>query len=338
MKILQVIDKLDVGGAEKVFINLTNLLYKEGINVSVLIFINNGKLQGDLLPQINIIQSKRDSKFSLKTFFFIANELKKYDIIHVHMRHVYKYIKVISLVFNLKINIILHDHSSNFTENNFLLKTVLKPKFYIGVSNKLTNWAKKSLKVNNSYLLQNVVPQIKNNKKTVLKKGIVLVGNIKPDKNQLFAIRLLPYLDNKLTIIGKIQDNNYFETLQKEIIKLSLEGKVTFIFNEYNVQSILNEYQCAINVSKRESGPLVLIEYLAQNLPFLSYFTGDISLKLKPQLPNFFINNFNYVEWLKKLKLIDANNQNLIEIYNNNFSTTEYIKECLNIYQKIENY
>ena len=37
MKVLQVIDTLKLGGAERMLISLSNILYKKGVNISVLL-------------------------------------------------------------------------------------------------------------------------------------------------------------------------------------------------------------------------------------------------------------------------------------------------------------
>ncbi|QOD61508.1 glycosyltransferase [Polaribacter haliotis] len=339
MRVLQVIDKLNVGGAERIFVTLSNLLFQKNINVDVLIFINNGKLQQDLNNKINIIDFQRQSKFSFKNAKQLSLILKNYDIIHTHMRHVFRYVKVVSLVFNVKTKIILHDHSSNTKKIPFLLNSFLSPKYYIGVSNNLKEWAISTLNIQKKFcfLLHNVVVSIDNCDEVKKKEGAVVVGNIKPDKNQLFAIQLLPQLNTSLTIIGQIQDIDYFNSLIREIEKLSLQNKVTFIHNEFNVQKRLNNFQFALSTSIRESGPLVLIEFVAQSLPFIAFNTGEISLILNKDLPNFFINNFEQQKWIEKINNLKENNIDLKSIYDKNFAPNLYLQKCLNIYKEILN-
>ena len=65
MKILQVIDTLDIGGAERVLINITNLLYKNGMDVSVLTTVANGPLSKDLNSKIKINTIKKNHLFTI---------------------------------------------------------------------------------------------------------------------------------------------------------------------------------------------------------------------------------------------------------------------------------
>ncbi|WP_418637698.1 glycosyltransferase, partial [Winogradskyella sp.] len=112
MKVLQVIDKLNVGGAERVCVDLTNLMFEKNINVSILTFDSKGKLQEDLHQQIFKINLNRKNKYNILKAYRLSKIIKQYDIVHVHMRHVYRYVKLVSLLFFVKTPVILHDHTS----------------------------------------------------------------------------------------------------------------------------------------------------------------------------------------------------------------------------------
>ncbi|QTE23056.1 glycosyltransferase [Polaribacter cellanae] len=341
MKILQIIDRLEVGGAERVFIDLTNLLYKsKKVEVSILTFDNRGGLYKYLNPQINKIDFKRKNKFNLFTAYKLSKILRNYDILHVHMIHVFKYVKFICLIFNIKTKLVLQDHyGKNSTDKKIpkYLNTFLKPKYYIGVSEELIDWAKERLNVFNSYKLTNIVIKEKHLEITNDKKGFVIVGNIKPIKNQLFAIQLVILMNEELTIVGKIQDYDYYNKLLALINKSNYKNKVHFIHDVNNVQPLLSQFKLGLMTSISESGPLVLIEYLAQNLPFLSYETGEVSQNLKKEIPSFFIKNFILNEWQEKINLINNKTEALEELYTKHYSEKKYTNECLKIYQKIKN-
>ena len=98
-KILQVIDFLHVGGAERVCVTLSNLLFKAAHEVAVLILVNDGELANSLDKNIPIIRLKRQHKYSLGTMYKCAKILRDYELIHVHMRHNYRYIQFIKKVF-----------------------------------------------------------------------------------------------------------------------------------------------------------------------------------------------------------------------------------------------
>lgn len=342
MKVLQIIDQLNVGGAERVFLDLTRSLYKsKKIEIAILTFNKNGDFYKLLDPKINKIEFERKNKFNIFTAYTLSKKIRNFDIIHVHMRHVYKYVKFVSLIFGVKTKIILQDHYGKISTDKKIPKyfnSILKPIFYIGVSEELVNWAKEKLKINNVYKLGNIVIKKEFSPLQKTKKGYVIVGNIKPVKNQLFAIQLAITMNEELTIVGKIQDYEYYESLVLEINKLNYQEKIYFIHNINNVQHLLNKYKLGLMTSISESGPLVLIEYLSQNLPFVAFNTGEVSLTLNKQLPNFFVNDFNKKKWIEKVNQLKKNDVNLESIYDQYFSLNSYVNKCLQIYQKIINY
>ena len=341
MKVLQVIDQLGVGGAERVVIDMTNLLHEANIDVSFLALLGPKDQDFEINSRIPKYYLYRKSKFSFIKLFSLRKILVKYDIIHVHMRHTFSYVQLVSKLFRINSKVILHDHFGKINlefKVPLLLNSFLKPKYYIGVSNELTDWCKVKLKINNLnniFLLSNIavkqkIIQPKN------KNGWVMVGNIKPTKNQLFAIELAHYLNKKLTIIGKVQDQVYYQILKDKVQDLGIENTITFVHDEYNPQKRLNEFKIGLMTSKSESGPLVLIEYLAQSLPFISYNTGFVSNVLADELPDSFLDSFELSEWKKKIVLISKSQIDYKFLYDTYFSPSNYCQECIAIYKEIQ--
>src|SRR5690606_14702485 len=215
MKILQVIDTLNIGGAERVFVDMCNILKENKEAVSVLILLENkGELSKDLNNDIPIINLNRKNKWNIFTMYKCSKILKKYDIIHCHLRHTYKYVAFVNFLFNTKLKIIFQDHSSTKVSQKeaFFIKTFIKPKYYAGVSITNNNWAKTVLGIQESktFLLENIIQ-----KKVFINQSdklydLLLVSNIKPEKNNLFAVKLCKRLNIPLLLVGKNQNNNYY--------------------------------------------------------------------------------------------------------------------------------
>ncbi len=343
MKVLQVIDTLNVGGAERVCVDLSNLLIDDGVDVGLLLISDQGELVKKLNEKVNIFFLNRTSKFDLTVLSKLRNIIKKYDIIHVHMRFTFRYVKLFSLLFRINKPIVLHDHfgSIGFDKSiPFLMNSLLKPNYYIGVSEELTIWARKNLKLkkNNIYLLKNIVVKDSVRNEFYIDKSkdtIVLVANIKPVKNQFFAIQLIEHTKYNLDIYGNILDEDYYNFLVDYIKTKKLHNRVTFIHNEINIQSKLHQYLFGLHVAKSESGPLVLIEFLVQGLPFVTYNTGEVVNLIKNELP-FIVNDFSFDSWLKKIEIVKKYDTKILEdVYLRFFNPQNYLKECTKIYQEI---
>lgn len=339
-KVLQVIDSLEVGGAERVCIDISNLLIEKEINIAVLTISKNGELHSLLDSRIKTYCLERKSKFNLKTMKKMVAILNSYDIVHIHMRHSYRYVKFSSLLFKLSSKIILHDHFGSIAIDKSIplfMNNLLKPKFYIGVSNDLIKWAEEKLQISETYLLENII--VKKNypsKKQI--NTIVHVSNISPIKNQLFSIKLIEKTNFNLVIYGKVKDTNYYNSLKSYLSLNNLEDRVSFVHNEKNIQEVLGRYKLGLMTSVSESGPLVLIEYLAQSLPFVAHNTGEVANMISDELP-FFLDDFNLEKWLEKItQVLNDDSINLTDFYYKFFSPSSYTNKCLEIYKRIENY
>jgi glycosyltransferase involved in cell wall biosynthesis len=341
MKILQIIDKLNVGGAERVFVDMCNILYENNYNVTAFLLLDEGVLDNDLNNNLSKIYLRRRNKWNVIKMIQCASILKKYDIIHCHCRHVYKYIRLVDLLFFTNRKIIFQDHYGSINIDKkapLFFKTFLKPRYYIGVSKVLVNWSKDilNIKLKNIFLLQNCIVKHKNAKSKVNKPfDFILVSNIKNVKNQIFAIDLVNKLNKKLLLIGHIQDVNYFQQFEENIKK-----NIVLKSNLINVQAVINDGILGLHTSKSETGPLVLIEYLAQGLPFLAYDTGEVASILKPYFPEYFMDNFDIDKWEQRItKLLketpDYDKMNFV--FEKHFGKEQYFEKLNAIYTCIKN-
>jgi glycosyltransferase involved in cell wall biosynthesis len=341
LKILQVIDILNVGGAERVFVDLTNILYKHNEDVTALFILSKGPLYNILNQKIPVHELNRKNKFSIYTLYKCSRLLTKYNIIHCHSKHVFRYIKLVCLTFRVKTPIILQDHYLTNSDNEvpLFMKNIFRPNIYIGVSNQLTEWAYKTLRLkpNKIYLLENIVIKQNITDSNQLIYDFILVSNIKKIKNQEFAIELANKIkDKQFLIVGNIQDENYYK-----ILKCNVKfNNVTFQTSVENTQPILKTARMGLHVSPSETGPLVIIEYLAQGVPFLAFDTGEVSKILKVHFPLFFIDNFNHENWINRIEeILKMPNLQLKmqEVFESNFNSYDYYLKCKKIYTDLNN-
>ena len=332
-RVLQIIDTLGIGGAERVFVDMCNILKENNQDISALLLLeNNGELASEL--KVPIVQLNRKSKWSVISMYICSLILKKYDIIHCHSRHIYKYIALVNLVFRTNSKIVFQDHYGSIDIDKsipFLFDTLFKPKYYIGVSNTLTQWAITALKIkqDNVFLLQNIIKRRSYNA-TQMNLDFILVSNIKPIKNNLFAIELCKSLDASLLLIGKSQDNDYFKEITSE-----LNDKIRIDSTVSDAQAIMSTAKIGLHTSKSETGPLVLIEYLAQGLPFLAYETGEVAKMLKPHFPEYFIDNFDVEKWKQQLEVIrnsEPDTAKMKAVFEQYFGEKQYYDKLQNIY------
>jgi glycosyltransferase involved in cell wall biosynthesis len=346
VKILQVIDKLAVGGAEKVLVNLSNLLNENNKDVTILCLLEPSVLESQINDSIPIIYLGRKNKYNPITFFKLIKILLKFDCIHIHCRQVLRYVGLIYFIPSVfrPFKVIFHDHYGNIAidkEVDRLIGYQLKKiDSYIGVSEELVDWYRNYISSNkNTFLLENIVRISLNNKQKAKKNNIinlVMVGNFRPQKNYEFALNLLAILPSnvKLTIIGKIVDISYFSTLKNKIYLLKDRVKIKCEID--SVAKELVNYDLALHTAISETGPLVALEYLASGLPFLIYKTGQVAKTINNELPDFLISDYDCVNWKKKIKFLIDNSDTyspiMQQIFKEQYSEKKYLSKCLKIY------
>lgn len=339
LKILQVIDTLAVGGAENVFVNTCNVLHEKKNHVTALFILKKGVLANKMNQDIPLLELNRRNKWSLLKMKKCLKIIKEFDIIHCHSRHNYRYIKLVSLFFNLKSKIIFHEHSSNIKIPVFF-NSFLKPKFIISVSSEMEALLinKINIKRENVFVLSNSIQKISEQSKINYDCAydFILVSNFKRNKEVKFIVNLINDLNSSLLLIGHKSDAFYFEEIENEI--KSKDINITVKNEIINAQEVLNNAKMGLHASMKETGPLVLIEYLAEGLPFLAYETGEVSKIVKKYYPEFFINNLDTIEWKKRINYIKNkkyNSLDLQKVYKEHFSEEIFYNKLINIYSCI---
>ena len=349
MKVLQVIDKLDVGGAERVSIDLSILLSRQPeVTVSFLCLLDKGELDFELIQRnIKLLHLKRPSRYHIKSFFRLIRILNQYDIIHVHSRHVLRYVGLTHFLpfFLKKYKIVFHDHYGKIENDpqisNYMRFCISKCKAYIGVSQTLISWAKKiDIKVP-LFLLSNIILKTDNLDIKRMTASIIMIGNFRKQKNYEFILDLLSVLPLNISIdiYGKPVDINYYEFILNLIEERNLSERIRIFTNEKNVLPLLNNYDLALHCAKSETGPLACIEYLLKKLPFVMYETGEVAKQVKTKTDALTIKNFDIEKWkIQIIKLISDLDyraeviNEMISINDIYYCEEKYVQKCLEIY------
>ena len=105
-----------------------------------------------------------------------------------------------------------------------------------------------------------------------------------------------------------------------------------------DVREEYNKYSIAIHTSPKETGPLVLLEYLSAGIPFIAYNTGSVAAAVSKELPILFVDNFESQRWQKQIETIkeDSSLTNKMQaLYRRAFTTEQYLNKCLDIYKSV---
>jgi len=292
MRVLQLIDSLEPGGAERVAVNFANAL-SEKIETSFLcVTRSEGGLKKSISAKVDYLFLKKTKVIDLKAIkrlhVFISEN--KINIIHAHSTSFF--LATIIKISNRKVTLVWHDH---YGESEFLIerpKLILKwcSKFFnhtLCVNTKLTEWSKNVLKLSLVNFLPNFAVQNVEEPVTKLKgtdgKRIVCLANLRPQKDHInllkaFNIVLKESPDWTLHLVGHDFNNEYSNAIKYFIKNQELENHVFIYGSCTDTTHVLNQSNIGVLSSKSEGLPLALLEYGLAALPVIVTNVGECHL------------------------------------------------------------
>ena len=295
MKAIQIIDTLNVGGAEMMAVNIANSLANNGLESHICTTRKEGQLKNKINNNVGYLFLNKKKKNDFKAVKKLARYVRKEKIQILHAHSSSFFIAVCVKLLNPKIKIIWHDH---FGDSEFLTnksrKSIQKVSFLfssvIAVNTTLIEWSKKNLKVKDYHLLNNFAvfgtetPQT--HLKGIMGKRIVLVAGFREQKDHInllkaFSIVLKEKNDWTLHLIGKVHKGKYSDLVKNFIVENNLSKNV-FIYGVCSdIKHILNQSTIGVLSSKSEGLPISLLEYGLAELPVLVTDVGECSKVVK---------------------------------------------------------
>lgn len=293
MRIIQIIDSLQAGGAERMAVNYANVLANE-IEFSGLVATRK---EGPLLQQLNTSVSylflNKKGKIGLRALFKLRSFVVKNKITHIHAHSTSFFIAFLLKLICPSITIFRHDHYGNneflATRPAFILKWTTSF-FYgtIAVNQKLKDWSEKELNAKNvvylpNFPLQDIEDSNLTNLKGLDKKRIVCLANLRAQKNHFLLLEVAKKLkisdpDWTFHLVGKDFEDDYAFQIKKLIKEYDLENNVFIYDSKQDIENILHQSSIAILTSLSEGLPVSLLEYGLYKKAVVVTKVGEISM------------------------------------------------------------
>jgi len=305
MRIVQLIDSLEMGGAEKMAVNYANALLGS-IGFSGLIAT---RAEGDLKSQLS---EKVGYCFlnKKKTFDFNAvRKLKKYckvnqiEVVHAHSSSYF--VAVLTKFIYPKIKVIWHDHNglSEFITKKETIALKIASFFFSGiivVNYQLKSWAIRELNCKRVIYLPNftsvetsIEPQT--SLKGIAGKRILCLANLRPQKNHFLLLAIAEkikenYPEWTFHLVGKDFQDEYSAQIKALIVSKKLENTVFVYGSKNDTTNIINQADIAVLTSDSEGLPVALIEYGLLKKPVVTTNVGEIPLIITDGSNGFIVN------------------------------------------------
>lgn len=304
LRILQLIDTLNSGGAERMAVNLVNSLKTEMDASFLCCTREEGMLKKELEDGVGYLFLNKKNSLDLKIFWKLREFIKSEQIDLVHAHGTSWFWGVLLKVSGLKIKLVWHDHygdSEHLEQRDIRFLKPLSRYFdgIISVNDNLKAWAQRELRTAEVIKIHNFIISSKDGNSEIKLKGnstdfkIISVANLRPQKDHLNLLDAFEKLDLEeisLHLIGADPDTAYSKNV-RERIKSS--GKKIFYYGSLpNVSGFLHQADLGILSSRSEGLPLVVLEYALAGLPVVcttvgqcENVTGDAAILVSPEDP-----------------------------------------------------
>lgn len=352
MRILQIIDSLDIGGAEKMAINYANSL-AEVVGFSGLVATRKeGHLKTQIHSNVNYLFLQKKRTIDVKAILRLRNYCKENAITHLQA-HSSSFFTAFLVKLTLpKINIVWHDHNglSEFISNKKAILLQFCSYFFKGivvVNYQLKNWAERTLHCKQCIYLPNyTILNPSEPMETVLLgnagKKILCLANFRFQKNHFLLLDVAKKLkqshaDWSFHLVGKDFNDDYSAKIKESIKEHSLESTVFVYGSRTDTQNIIQQADIAILTSQSEGLPVALLEYGLNKKAVVSTKVGEIPMIIKDKVNGCIVDNYDdeafYHSLVNVIENADFRTQlgnQLFETITENNSEKAVIKNYLN--------
>lgn len=356
MRVLQIIDSLNPGGAERVAVNIANALAKNIDGSFLCATREEGILKSSIDSSVIYYFLKKKSIVDIREIVNLNKFLRnnKIDLIHAHSTSFF--IAVILKLLNSNVKLVWHDHYGNSEfltkRKSWILKYCSKYfDFVFCVNKNLEDWAKNYLKIKKLIYLPNFVVQNKIEPQTTLVgedgKRIICLANLRPQKDHITLIRAFKNVVKEnsgwtLHLVGKDFNDEYSLKVKNEITNNNLAAQIFLYNSKPDISNILSQCEIGLLSSKSEGLPLALLEYGLAKLAVIATKVGECEAVIENSKNGILINPNDekaledaIIFLIKNLKYREKSAICFNEKIKNEYSEKVVIKSIIDIYKRI---
>lgn len=345
IKVLQVITELDVGGAERVVLELAKGLGQQGESVGVAYLLDQTKLMAQYselsIPFFNLKVSKKNPISFIQAIFHLSQLIKKHHIqlIHAHMFHAL-FICIIVKLLNKNIKLVFTSHSFagfdklrsiliNFSRSLRAADIIFSKRQHPDLNSAYT------LVIGNGVQTENIKINFSPDRKI---KRFIIVGRLTALKDHQSLIKSFAELSDHSTELWIVGDGGLRAILENLVQEYHLTSRVKFWGIQQDVRHFLRQSDCFVISSKWEGLPMALLEAAMVGLPVISTPVGAV--------PELLENSRGYIATSENLSIIMEHvlkypeeayrrAENLQQWVESHYSAEAMVDKHINLYKEI---
>jgi glycosyltransferase involved in cell wall biosynthesis len=288
---MQLTDTLALGGAERVAVNLANLLPRDRYRSYLCASRRDGPLTDFLAGDVHRLSLGRTHRFDMGAVRRLANFIKDQNIAILHAHASSLFLARMVSYFVPGVAVIWHDHFGRAHDEErprWLYRAATRNiAAIISVSETLASWARNALGMpaDRVSYIPNLVDLGDGGGEAPELPGrpghrIVCVANFRPQKDQLGLLDAMTLVlardpDAHLLLVGAAPTPEYRDAVLARISELKLGSSVSHLGPQQRIAAILRGCDIGVLSSSSEGLPLSLLEYGAAGLASVSTDVGQ---------------------------------------------------------------
>ena len=296
MKVLQIINSLGTGGAEKLLLDTIPLYRQVGVEMDILVLWDNNHQFINALKALNcckVIVLKKSGNYkdiyALSHIWKLRTYLKQYDVAHIHLFPAQYFTVLANILAGNACKLVFTEHNTTnrriqnsyfrYLEiwiYSFFKKIVcISPEIQRIYKEYLKGFEQKFVLIENGVNLQVIrqaVPLLKSTLHSSISDDDTVIVQVsafriqKDQKTLIEALALLP-LNVKLILVG---DGVLKKECEELTEALGLQGRVLFLGQRMDIPQLLKTADIVVLSSKYEGLSLSSVEGMASGKPFVA--------------------------------------------------------------------
>lgn len=284
IRVLHIVDSLQLGGAERVAVNLSNALAETGIETHLCVSRTDGPLHTFVSNKVKLLMLNKKSTYDvvalLRLYKYVRNN--NINVIHAHSSSVFW----ASLVKPRRDCVLIwHAHFGNAVESkppHWLSLSKRKIDFAYTVNEDLKKWTVDVVGIMDThveYLKNYPVLDFNTELKSPLKETgdykIAHVAGLRREKDHLTLLRAAQKLPNcDFYLVGTDFNDSYSQEVRK-FVKDNQLHNVHVLGGRTDIAAILHHCVIGVLTSESEGLPVSLLEYGLAGLPVVCTKVGE---------------------------------------------------------------
>ncbi|WP_299781920.1 glycosyltransferase [uncultured Formosa sp.] len=295
MRVLQLIDSLEAGGAERMAVNLANGLAEKEIDSFICVTRAEGPLKSAISNSVEYLFLKRKYLIDIRALKRLERFVKENNITIIHAHGSSFFIAWLLKLKLINLKLVWHDHNGNRPDVTGVYPKLLKlcsKKFsaVFCVNEVLEKWIQTELYCLEIQVVRNFPMIILSKDNTIIKgeqnKRILCLANLRYPKNHLLLLDSFKqvhslYPDWSLHLVGKVYNDDYSNAVNMSIENKGLKNCVFLYDACYDTSNIISKMDIGVLSSDYEGLPMTLLEYGLGGISVVATNVGDNKKILK---------------------------------------------------------